>query len=134
MGLRHIHKHRHRHRHTQGLINRQRVWRETKIGDVLPWEDVADEAQRLLDIHKASRNEPHEDQEDGGQENDQEVDRDEKDPYNEVIFGRRRPDSIMVDWTTKILFVLEFKCTSDPRRDYLEQGESQARAQHGVLI
>ena len=24
------------------------LWRETTIGDVLPWEDVADEAQRLL--------------------------------------------------------------------------------------
>ena len=30
------------------------LWRETRIGDVLPWEDVADEAQRLLGIHKAS--------------------------------------------------------------------------------
>jgi hypothetical protein len=64
------------------------LWKETRIGDVLPWEDFADEAQTLLDIHKASMlNAPHEDQEDGGQENDQEVDRDETDPYNEVIFG-----------------------------------------------
>ena len=70
------------------------LWRETRIGDVLPWEDVADEAQRLLDIHKASRNAPHEGQEDGGQENDQEVDQDETDPYNEVIFGRSRPDCL----------------------------------------
>jgi hypothetical protein len=31
------------------------------------------------------------------------------DPYNKVIFGRRRPDSVVVDWTNKILFVLEFK-------------------------
>ena len=30
------------------------LWSETRIGDVLPWEDVADEAQRLLDIHNAS--------------------------------------------------------------------------------
>jgi hypothetical protein len=80
------------------------LWRETRIGDVLPWEDVADEAQRLLDIHKASRNAPHEDQEDGGHANDQEVvqvDRDETDPYNQVIFGRRRPVSVVVDWTNK---------------------------------
>ncbi len=49
------------------------LWRETRIGDVLPWEDVADEAQRLLafDIHKASRNAPNENHEDGEQENDQ---------------------------------------------------------------
>ena len=35
------------------------------------------------------------------QGNDQEVDRDETDPYNEVIFGRRRPVSLVVDWTNK---------------------------------
>ena len=43
------------------------LWRETRIGDVLLWEDVADEAQRL-GIHKASRNASHEDHEDGEQE------------------------------------------------------------------
>jgi hypothetical protein len=43
--------------------------------------------------------------ESGEKENDQEVDRDETDPYNEVIFGRRRPDSVVVDWTNKILLV-----------------------------
>jgi hypothetical protein len=110
------------------------LWREMKIGDVLPWGDVADEAQRLLDINKASQNAPHEDHEDGEQENDQEVDRDETDPYNEVTFGRRRPDSIVVDCTNKILFVLEFKRTSDQTRDYRERGESRARAQHDILI
>ena len=73
------------------------LWRETRIRDVLPWEDVVDKLQRLLDIHKASRNAPHEHQEEGGQENDQEVDRDETDPYNEVTFGRRRLDSVVVD-------------------------------------
>ena len=110
------------------------LWRETRIGDVLPWEDVADEAQRLLDINKASQNDENEDHGDGEQENDKEVDRDETDPYNEVIFGRRRPDSVVVDWTNKILFVLEFKRTSDQRRDYRERGESRARAQHDILI
>jgi hypothetical protein len=110
------------------------LWGETRIGDVLPWEDVAVKAQRLLDIHNASRNAPHEDHEDGEKENDQDVDRDETDPYNEVIFGRKRPDSVVVDWTNKILFVLEFKRTSDNRSDYRERGEYRARAQHDILI
>ena len=56
-----------------------------------------DEAERLLDINKASQNDENEDHGDGEQENDKEVDRDETDPYNEVTFGRRRPDSIVVD-------------------------------------
>jgi hypothetical protein len=38
---------------------------------------------------------------------DKKVERDETDPYNEVIFGRRRPDSITVDWNNKVLYVLD---------------------------
>jgi len=40
------------------LFNRQleSLWRATKIRDVLPWEDIADEAERLLAVNKASRN------------------------------------------------------------------------------
>ena len=66
---------------------------------------------------------------DGEQENDQEVERNETDPYNEVIVGRRRPESVMVDWTNKVLFVLKFKRTTDQRRDYRERGESRAITQ-----
>jgi hypothetical protein len=40
----------------------------------------------------------------------------------------------VVDWTNTTLFVLEFKRTSDQRRDYRERGESRARAQHDILI
>ena len=64
----------------------------------------------------------------------QEVELDETDPSHEVIFGRRRPDSIAVDWNNKVLHVLEFKRTSDQRHTYRERGESRARAQHDVLV
>jgi hypothetical protein len=40
----------------------------------------------------------------------------------------------VVDWANKVLFVLEFKRTSDQRRDYRERGESRAKAQHDILI
>ena len=33
-----------------------------------------------------------------------------------------------------MVYVLEFKRTSDQRRDYRENGESRARVQHDVLI
>jgi hypothetical protein len=62
------------------------------------------------------------------------VELDETDPSNEVIFGRRRPDSIAVDWNNKVLHVLEFKRTSDQRHTYRERGESRSRAQHDVLV
>jgi len=100
------------------------LWRETKIGDVLPWEDIADEAERLLAKSKIRQNAADEGHDNGEQENGQEMERDETDPYNEVIFGQRRPDSVVVDWTNKVLFVLESKRASDQRRDYRERGES----------
>ena len=55
-------------------------------------------------------------------------------PTTEFLFGRRRPDSIAVDWTRKVLYVLEFKRTSDQRQNYRERGESRARAQQDVLV
>ena len=109
------------------------MWTETRIGDILPWDEIADEAERLLESDQANRRVPDDDHVDKEQEDDQVVDRDETDPYNEVIFGRRRPDSIAADWTTKGLYVLEFKRTSDQWQNYRERGESRARSQHGVL-
>ena len=67
-------------------------------------------------------------------ENDPKVERDKTDPYNEFVFGKRRPDSIVVDWNNKVLYVLEFKRTSDQKHMYRERGESRARAQHDVLV
>jgi hypothetical protein len=108
----------------------EKLWAETKIGDILPWDEIADELERLLEIDQATRRPPDDDQ----AEDDQEVDRDETDTNNETIFGRRRPDSIAVEWSSKVLYVLEFKRTSDQRRNYRERGEARARAQHDVLV
>ena len=52
----------------------------------------------------------------------------------ETIFGRRRPDSIAVEWSNKVIYILEFKRTSDQRQDYRERGEARAWAQHDVLV
>jgi hypothetical protein len=68
------------------------------------------------------------------QDDDRIVDRDETDPYNEVIFGRRRPDSVAIEWTSKTAYILEFKRTSDQRPDYRERGECRARGRHDVLV
>jgi hypothetical protein len=112
----------------------EKLWAETRIGNILPWDEIADEAERLLEGDQANRQVPDDDHVDKEQEDDQVVDRDETDPYHEVIFGRRRPDSIAVDWTHKVLYVLEFKRTSGQRQNYRERGEFRARAQHDVLV
>ena len=112
------------------------LWEETRIGDILPWDEIEDEAERLLESARANRQASDDSHRNPGkeQEDDQAVDRDETDPYNEVIFGRRRPDSVAIDWTSKTLHVLEFKRTSDQRQEYRERGESRARALHDVLV
>ena len=110
------------------------MWKETGIGDILPWDEIEDEAERLFESSRTNRQASDDNHADKEQEDDQIVDRDETDPCNEVIFGRRRPDSVAVDWTSKVLYVLEFKRTSDQRQDYREHRESRARAQHDILV
>jgi hypothetical protein len=113
----------------------KQLWTETRIGNLLPWDKIADEAERLFASGQANRQVPDDDHVDKEQENDQVVDRDEiTDPYTEVVFRRRRPDSGTVDWASKVLYVLKFKHTSDQRENYRERGESRVRAQHDVLV
>ena len=112
----------------------KQLWTETRIGDILPWDEIADEAERLLESDQANRRVPDDDHVDKEQEDDQVVDRDETDPYDKIICGQRRPDSIAVNWTCKVLYVLEFKRTSDQRQNYREHGESRARTQHCVHV
>ena len=85
----------------------KQLWTETRIGSILPWDDIEDKAERLLESDEVTgqtTKNTHVDQDLG---DDQEVERDETDPYDEVIFGRRRPDSIAVDWNNKVLHVLD---------------------------
>ena len=110
------------------------LWKDTEIGNVLPWEDIEDETKRLLALRRASTDATITGNDNGEQECDREARRDEAESYEEVIFGLRRPDSVVVDWANKVLFVLEFKRTSDQRRDCRERGASRAKAQHDVLV
>ncbi len=57
------------------------MWKETNIGDVLPREDIKDEAERLLAISKGGRNAAKEGHDDEKLANDPEVERDGKDQY-----------------------------------------------------
>ena len=90
----------------------QQVWAETKIGDILPCEDVEREAENLLESTRANARDSENSGASQEQDDDQTVDRDETDLYNEVMFGRRRPDSVAIEWTSKTVYVLEFKRTN----------------------
>jgi hypothetical protein len=73
------------------------LWEETRIGDILQCDEIEDEAERLLESARANRQASDNNHADKEQEDGQIVDRDETDPYDEVIFGRRRPDSVAVN-------------------------------------
>ena len=62
----------------------EKLWAETKIGDILPWDEIADEAERLLESDQATRRAPDDDQADKEQEDYQEVDRDDTDTCNKT--------------------------------------------------
>jgi hypothetical protein len=58
-----------------------------EIGDILPWEDVEREAERLLESTRAKARNSKNSCVSQEQDDDRTLDRDETDSYNEVIFG-----------------------------------------------
>jgi hypothetical protein len=75
----------------------ERLWAETKIGDILPWDEIVDEAEGLIESDQVFRRALEDDRAAKKQEDDQEEERDDTDTYMETIFGRRRPDSIAIE-------------------------------------
>jgi hypothetical protein len=55
----------------------QQLWAETKIGDILPWEDVEREAERLLESTRANARDSQNSRAIQEQDDDRIVDRDE---------------------------------------------------------
>ena len=55
----------------------QQLWAETKIGDILPWEDVESEAERLLESTRANAWNSENSGASQEQDDDRTVDRDE---------------------------------------------------------
>ena len=78
------------------------LWKETKIGEILPWDNIEEEAEKLIASWREERRASDSNQ--ANQQRDDEPVGDEK-----VIFGQRRPDSLAIDWTNKMVYVLEFK-------------------------
>ena len=67
-------------------------------------------------------------------DHEQDEEEDRQAPHKEVVFGKRRPDTMAIDWTNKKIYVMEFKRTSDQRSHYRSRAEARAAEQHDVLI
>ena len=96
------------------------LWRDTEIEHLFPWTEVEEAARSIMSgEQKDADGEPTDAQDDA---------------YADTVFGRRRPDALILDKAGKNIFVLEFKRTSDQRSDYRERGEARAAKQHDVLV
>jgi hypothetical protein len=110
---------------TDNCIHFGRRHRQTNIGKILPWDDIEEEEEELIAKRREERQSSSSDK--TSQQRNDEPEGDEREPSEEVIFGRRRPDSLAIDWINKMVYVLEFKRTSDQRRDYREKGKERYR-------
>jgi len=96
------------------------LWRDAEVEDLFPWAEVEGAARNIMSDEQED--------DDRGPEEGQD------DSYADVVFGKRRPDAVVLDRKGKNIFLLEFKRTSDQRRDYREKGEARAAKQHNVLV
>ena len=96
------------------------LWRDAEVEEHFPWAEVEEAAQDIMSDEQA--------------DDDKEPEEGQDDSYAGVVFGKRRPDAVVMDRKGKNIYVLEFKRTSDQRRDYREKGEARAAKQHNVLV
>jgi hypothetical protein len=87
-----------RQRQTTGVIVERNKHR--KCLTMTPWNDIEDEAERLLVISKGSRMQQKKDTMMMNWRTTKKWNWDETVPYNKVISGRRRPDSVCRGRTT----------------------------------
>lgn len=80
---------------------------------------IQEKAERLLTLRRANQDVTQEDdQRFDEQKGQQKKRRSNKGSYSKFIFDKRRRDAVMIDWTNKVMFSMEFKRTPDQRRDY----------------
>ena len=72
----------------------QTLWKETKIGEILPWDDIEEEEEELIAKRREERQASSSNK--ASRQRDDEPEGDEKEPSEEVIFGQRRPDSLAI--------------------------------------
>ena len=107
------------------------LWAESKIQDIVEWDELKLIADQLIAQKQGSQRDALSSTND---DHEQDEDEDRQAPYKEVVFEKRRPDSMAIDWTNKKIYVLEFKRTSDQRSNYRSRAEARAAEQHDVLI
>ena len=114
------------------------VWREAELEDVFPTEQVEMEEMRRRQARKAREKEARQEEGDGRDEHEGEEVRMEEE---EKSMWDRKADGVAINRGRKILYLLEFKRTTDQRADFEKratactvQAEEQYEDVMGALI
>jgi hypothetical protein len=107
------------------------VWREAELEDVFPKEQVEREERRRRQARKAREEEARQEEREGREEHEEE---EEKMEEEEKSMWDRRADGVAIDRGKKILYLLEFKRTSDQRADFEKKATVRAEQQYEDVV
>ena len=102
------------------------VWREAELEDVFPQEQVEREERRRRQARKAREKEAKQEDENGRDEHEGKEVRMEEE---EKSTWDRKADGVAIDRGKRILYLLEFKRTTDQRADFENLKKATVRAE-----
>ena len=107
------------------------IWREAELEEFFPQEQVEREERRRRQARKAREEEARQEEREGREEHEEE---EEKMEEEEKSMWDRRADGVAIDRGKKILYLLEFKRTSDQRADFEKKATVRAEQQYEDVV
>jgi hypothetical protein len=107
------------------------IWREAELREFFPQEQVEREERRRRQARKAREEEARQEERDGREEHEEEEVRTEEE---EKSMWDRRADGVAIDRGKKILYLLEFKRTTDQRADFEKKATVRAEQQYEDVV
>jgi ribonuclease HI len=107
------------------------LWREEMLDEFFPREELADEMRKIHEEHREAKQKAQEDS-DMGKAGD--MAEEEEEFSEEGAIWARKLDGAAIDEKEKILYVLEFKRTTDQREEYEVRAKARAERQYEGLV
>ena len=107
------------------------LWEKEKLDDFFPRQELVDEMHKLHEEHREAKQKAREDSDMGDVG---ETAEEEKEFSEEEVMWARKLDGLAIDKENKILYVLEFKRTTDQREEYEEGARVRAEKKYEDLV
>jgi hypothetical protein len=107
------------------------LWREEMLDEFFPREELVDEMRKIHEEHREAKQKAQEDS-DMGKAGD--MAEEEEEFSEEGAIWARKLDGAAIDEKEKILYVLEFKRTTDQREEYEVRAKARAEKQYEDLV